>query len=280
MKPRLASRRRLAPSQLALHAALVAVLVLSVLPFVLTMNLSLKSIEQFQHERWKVAGPFQWGNFAEAWRVVRVYIANSVFVSTVTAVGVVLLSACAGFAFSQARFRGKDVLFFAVLGGMMIPGVLYLVPKFVLVRDLGLMNSRWALLLPYWAEGQVFGIFLFRSYHDALPGGLLEAADVDGAGVFAKLRHIALPLAAPIAGTLAVINVMFTWNDIIWPWIVLSDDSLKTISVGMGVFQRANAQNWGPMFAGFLLASIPLLVLFGLTGRLFVRGFTSGAFKA
>jgi multiple sugar transport system permease protein len=103
---------------------------------------------------------------------------------------------------------------------------------------------------------------------------------MDGAGIWSRFRHIAIPLSKPIICTLAVMNILFTWNDIIWPWIAISEDKLRTISIGMSIFQRAFAENYGPMFAGFAVVSIPLIILFLFTTRAFISGLTSGAFKA
>lgn len=263
-----------------LNSALLFLFTLSVLPLAICFNLSLKTVSQFEHERWLIKGPFQFGNYAEAWDIVSTYIMNSVVVSGAAVVGVVVLSAMGGFAFARGRFPFKEPLFLLILSGLMVPGLLYLVPKYILYRDFGLINTRWALILAYWTEGQIFGIFLFRSYMESLPDGLFDAAEIDGANIWGAFRHVAVPLSKPIIGTLAVINIMFTWNDIIWPWLVIGEDQLRTISIGMSVFQREFSENWGPMFAGFLLASIPLVVLFVFASRYFIEGLTSGAFKA
>jgi ABC-type glycerol-3-phosphate transport system permease component len=262
------------------HLTLGVLAALSLLPFALLIVLSFKSTAQFDHERWSFSWPLHPENYAAAWSTINTYILNSVIVSAGAAVGVVALSALAGFALARGRFRGRNTVFLLIISGLMIPGVLYLVPKFVLFSDFGLINTRWALWLAYWTEGQIFGIFLFRSYFESLPEGLFEAARVDGAGPFAQFRYIGLPMSKPIAGTLAVINVMFTWNDIVWQWLAISDDAQRTLAVGMFFFQQGHYNNWGPMFAGFVIASIPLILLFALTSRWFIEGLTSGAFKA
>lgn len=266
--------------QWAEHLALGVLAALCLLPFAILLVLSLKSTSQFEHERWTFSWPLHPENYKAAWSVINTYIFNSIIISSGAAVGVVVLSALAGFALARGRFRGRNGLFILIISGLMIPGVLYLVPKFVLFSNFGLLNTRWALWLAYWTEGQIFGIFLFRSYFESLPEGLLEAARVDGAGPFAQFLHIAFPMAKPIAGTLAVINVMFTWNDIIWQWLAISDDSQRTLAVGMFFFQEGHHHSWGPMFAGFVIASIPLILLFALASRWFIEGLTSGAFKA
>jgi len=269
-----------AKRQTLLHLVLALLVVLSILPFLITLHLSLKSIPQFDHQRWVIHGPFQWVNYIEAWKAVRGYLWNSIVISSLAAAGVVVLSALGGYAFARGRFLLKEPLFLVILSGMMIPGILYLVPKFILFKDFHLINTRWALLISYWTEGQIFGIFLFRSYLESLPGGLYEAAEIDGAGVWQCFRHIALPLSMPIVGTLAVLNILFTWNDIIWPWIAISDNHLRTISIGLSIFQQQLTDNKGAMFAGYTIASLPLILLFIFASRHFIQGLTSGAFKA
>jgi ABC-type glycerol-3-phosphate transport system permease component len=275
--PTVALLRRLDPG---INTTLLVLFALSFIPLAIMLNLSFKSIPQYEYERWIIKPPFHLANYLAAWQALRTYLCNSVIISAASAAGVIALSALGGYAFARGRFPLREPLFIFILCGMMIPGILYLVPKFILFRNLNLVNSRWGLLLAYWTEGQIFGIFLFRSHFESLPDGLFESAQMDGAGVWAQFRHIALPLSAPIISTLAVMNLMFTWNDIIWPWIVITDDRLRTISIGMSIFQQSFLENRGPMFAGYTIAALPLILIFCFTSRYFIKGLTSGAFKA
>jgi ABC-type glycerol-3-phosphate transport system permease component len=164
----------------------------------------------------------------------------------------------------------------------MIPGVLTLVPAFLLVKNFGLINTYGALILPYIAGGQVFAIFILRSFIASLPEELFEAARLDGASTFQAFRHIAIPLSKPILVTIAIMNILGTWNDYVWPLVTTPDGKLWTISVGIVTFGNSfrGLESWGPMFAAFVLASIPLIVLFLFTMRYFIAGLTSGALKA
>ena len=162
----------------------------------------------------------------------------------------------------------------------MIPAVLTLVPSFLLVKSLGLMNTRWALILPYIAGGQVLAIFIMRAFFAGLPEELFEAARIDGAGEIGAFWRIAIPLTRPILVTIAIIQVLSTWNDYVWPFLVVQDDSLKTLVVGLVLFQTRFYTNWGPLMAGYTLASIPLLLLFFVGMRYFIEGLTSGALRA
>jgi len=129
------------------------------------------------------------------------------------------------------------------------------------------------------ASGQVFGIFLLKGFFENLPEELFEAARVDGADNLRSFFYIGLPLSKPIVGTLVVMNVLSTWNNIIWPRVVLSDDALFPLTVGLMQFRQLFYTVWGPLMAGYVIASIPLIVLFALASRLFVQGLTSGALK-
>ena len=265
---------------IAAETVLWMLLVLTLIPCAVMLSFSVKDVGQLDHERWSLAPPYQWENYVAAFRVVRGYIWNSVLASGGAVAGVLLLSSLGGYAFARGRFPMKELLFYFVIGGIMIPGILYLVPKFVLFRDLGLLNTRWALWFPYWTEGQLFGIFLVRSSIEALPRDLFQAAEIDGASVWLRYRHVALPLITPVLATLAILNILFTWNDIIWPWLVLTDSHTMTLPIGLVMYRRSFMDLAGPIFAAYVLASIPLLLLFAATSRTFVRGLTSGAFKA
>ena len=129
------------------------------------------------------------------------------------------------------------------------------------------------------AGGQVFAIFILRQFFQALPGKMFEAARIDGASEFQVFRHIGIPLSQSILGVVAIMHVLSTWNDIIWPLMTLSSDKLMTLTIGLYAFRTAYYTIWGPLMAGYVIASIPLIILFAFTSRLFVEGLSSGAIK-
>ena len=175
-----------------------------------------------------------------------------------------------------------EALFLMLLALLMIPGILTLVPAFLLVKRLGLMNTYGALILPYIAGGQIFAIFVMRSFFASLPEELFESARIDGANTFRLYSSICLPLSKPILVTIAIMNILGTWNDYIWPLVTIPDGKRWTISVGIVSFgsQYLGTESWGPMYAGYVLASLPLIILFVFTMRYFIAGLTSGAIKA
>jgi ABC-type glycerol-3-phosphate transport system permease component len=221
--------------------------------------------------------------FVYAWRVFRPYMLNSLIVSLSSAFGVVVIGSISAYVFSRYRFRGHKVLFLAVLSFMMIPGVLTLVPSFLWVKKLGLINSYWVLILPYVAGGQVMAIFLFKGFFDGLPQELFESARLDGAGHFAQYWHIVLPLSKQIIAVVIIVNILGTWNNFLWPQIANPSSKYAVVSTGLYLMNQVQTVGYGDkstMFAAYLLASVPLLVLFVYATKPFMTGVTSGAFKA
>lgn len=280
----LAGRGRRRTREWAKHALLLGLVALVFYPFVMLLVLSLKNNAQFYHNPWLLTFPFHWGNYAAAFLGLVRYMGNSILVSGASAAGVIGLSAFSAYVFARFEFFGRQFLFYAIISLMMIPSILGLVPLFMIVRNLGLIDSYWALILPYIAGGQVMGIFLLRTFFAAMPGDLFDAAKIDGAGDFRAFSSVALPLAKPMLAVIAVITVQGTWNDIIWPYVALSTDAKKTLTIGLlafqGKFVAESMTQWGPLFAGYVVASLPLLILFLSASRTFVEGLTSGALKA
>lgn len=267
---------------LPLHLILGITAILTFYPFVFMVITSFKTSPQFIHDFWGVAWPPTIANYRDAWSRIAVYLFNSVVVSVTSMVGVLAIASISGFVFARFNFPGRELFFFAILGLLMIPGVLTLVPAFLLVKNLGLLNTYWALIMPYIAGGQIFAIFVLRSFIASLPEELFEAARLDGASTWQAFQRIALPLSKPILVTIAIMNILGTWNDYIWPLVTTPDGELWTVSVGIVTFTNSfrGLENWGPMFAGYVIASIPLTILFTFTMRYFIAGLTSGAIKA
>jgi len=266
-------------AQVVRNAALTGICLLVFYPFMMLIQLSVKDHYQVEHRPWWPELPFHWDNYALAWVTVSKYVFNSVFVSGVAGIGMIAVASLAAYVFARQSFPGRELLYNAIIALMMVPGILTLIPLFILVKDIGLLDSYWGLILPYVAGGQVFGIFLLRQFFAGLPEELFEAARIDGAGELTILLRIVVPLSWPILGTLAIIHILYTWNDLIWPLVVISDQGLKTLTVGLLVFRGSYIANWGPLFAGYFIATVPLLLVFIFANRLFIRGLTSGALK-
>lgn len=265
------------------HIFLIFISVMLFFPYILTLNISVKDTFQFEHEPFGLTFPMHFANYYSAnggaWPIISKYLFNSVVVSGVSVVGAVTVAALSAYVYARFRFPGREVLFFLVLALLMIPGILTLVPSFLLVKGLGLFDSWWGLILPYIAGGQVFAMFILRQFFQALPEELFESARIDGAGELRAFWSIAVPLSKSILGVVAIMHILSTWNDLIWPLVVVTTQSKFTLTVGLWTFRGEYWNNWGPLFAGYVIASIPLLILFAFTSKLFVEGLASGALK-
>lgn len=215
------------------------------------------------------------------WKYLRGYMLNTFLVCIATVFGVVFIASISAYIFSRYRFPGHKILFLIILSIMMIPGVLTLVPSFLLVKQLGLLNSYWVLILPYVAGGQILAIFLFKGFFDGLPEDLFESARIDGAGHLRLYWHIVLPLSRPIIAVVAILNTLGAWNNFLWPFITNTDATYHVVASGLYLMaQSPAASNPSTMYASYFLSSIPLLILFIFATKPFMQGVTSGAFKA
>ncbi len=216
-----------------------------------------------------------------AWDVLRQYMINTFIVSGLSALGVCLLGSATAYILARYRFFGSRSVFLLFLATMMFPGVLTLVPSFLLVKELGLLNTYWSMILPYVAAGQVFAIFVFRSFFAGLSEELFESARIDGAGHWGLYWHIVLPLSRPVFSVVIIMNILGTWNNFLWPFIVNTDGAHHVISSGLFTLANsAHASNLSTMFAAYAISSIPLLLLFVYATKTFIRGMTAGSLKA
>jgi len=216
-----------------------------------------------------------------AWRQLRPYMLNSFIVSLLTAAGVAALGSSTAYILARYRFMGSKAVFVMFLATMMFPGVLTLVPSFLLVKHLGLLNSYSGMILPYIAGGQVFAIFVFRSFFKGLPEELFESARIDGAGHVAIYWHLIVPLAKPAFSVVIIMNLLGTWNNFLWPFIVNTDGSHHVVASGLYTMATSqHATNFSTMYAAYAISALPMLVLFVYATKPFIRGITTGGLKA
>ncbi len=182
----------------------------------------------------------------------------------------------AGYAFGRFRFFGREVLFMAMLALLMLPGILTLIPLFILVRDLSWLDTPQAIILPWTAFQPVFATFIMRIFFERIPKEIFEAARLDGAGELRMLFVIATPLALPALGTIAIFNLLFTWNDIIWPLVALFDPGNFPVALGAIGFRSEYRTNFGHLFAAYTVAIAPLLLAFAFLVRQFFQGLKGG----
>lgn len=238
-----------------------------------------KSIQQFYHQFWMPSWPLHFENFLVAWRELRGYVLNSIIITSFGALSTVLFCSLASFAIARVRFKLKNVFFYSIFSIMMVPPILVLVPLFMWVKELHLLNSRVGLILTYIAMGQPFGVFVLRSFFEQIPKEIFESAKIDGASLATQYRRIGAPLAGHMLGALTIINVLYIWNDYVWPSVVVNTRQLKPISTGLMVFFGQFNVQYGFLMAGCVIASLPLIILFFFTMKYFVAGLMSGALK-
>lgn len=185
---------------------------------------------------------------------------NSIFISCCVTFLVLFVASTAAFAFSRLRFPGRDVLFFVVIATMMIPGQVNLIPVFLIVEKLGWFNSYLGLIIPCIAGA--FGVFLLRQFFLTIPVELEEAAFVDGAGLFTIYSRVVLPLAKPALATLAIFTFIGAWNDFVWPMIITNDIAMRTLPVGVMIFQGRYTTEYGATMATAAVCSVPTIAAF------------------
>jgi multiple sugar transport system permease protein len=205
------------------------------------------------------------------------YFANSLLIATSVTALSVLINSLAGYAFAKLRFAGRKHLFRFLLAGLVIPAQVAMIPLFLMLKQFGLINSYWAVILP--ASATIFGVFLIRQYALSIPDALLDAARVDGASELRIFFSLALPVMRPILVTLGVYTFMVTWNDFMWPLIALVDGDLRTLPVALAILSGEHVQDTELMMAGSVLTVMPVLLMFIFVQRYYIEGITAGSLK-
>ena len=202
---------------------------------------------------------------------------NSAVVTVLATVLSVFVNAMAGYAFAKLPFRGRERVFRSLASVMVVPAQVGMLPLFLLLRELGLVNTYAGVIVPYVAS--VFGIFLIRQYALSVPDELLEAARIEGAGEFTIFRMVAVPIIRPILVTLAAFTFLSAWNDFMWPLIVLADSSMYTLPVALANLLGEHVQDTELMMAGSVVTVVPALLVFLVFQRTYIRGILSGSVK-
>lgn len=205
------------------------------------------------------------------------WFVNSVFLSTITTVAVLTVDSLAGYAYARMEFRGKNAIFALLLATLFLPGIMFLVPNFLTIVNLGLLNNYAGVVIP--AMAGVFGVFFMRQFFESLPRELEEAAYIDGATRVQTFYLIALPLAKPALATLGIITFLAAWNDFLWPLLILKDRALLTLPPGLRTLQGAYTSEYGQMMAGAVITSIPVLIIYIFLQRYIVESVQTTGLK-
>jgi multiple sugar transport system permease protein len=269
--------RRRWPSPL--HLLLVPLTAVMLAPLIWMVLLSISTEAEARRFPPGLPGGVHWHNYVDAWQQAPFghWLLNSTLVSVTCVVGNLVFCALAGYAFARIPFFGSRVLFIAVLATLMVPFQIVMLPTLIVVRDLHLTDTLGALIAPNLATP--FGVFLMRQFFTTVPRELEEAARIDGAGRLRTLVRIMVPLMGPTLATLSVLTFLNVWNDFLWPLIAIQSPGNMTIQLGLQNFQGSHLTNWPLLMAATVTSQIPVLVLFILAQRFFVRSIASSGFK-
>lgn len=220
-----------------------------------------------------------WTNFTDAWARLpwTMFYLNSISIALLAVLLTVFINLMAGYAFAKFRFRGRNLIFFAMISTLMVPIQVIQVPEFIVVANMGLVNSIWGVILPRSAEA--FGIFLVRQFLVSIPDELLESARLDGASEFRVFWSVVLPLCKPVIAVLVIFTFMWRWNDFAWPLVVLQDKAAFTVPLGLNFAKGLYYTDWTGLMCMTLLSVIPMLVVFIVFQRSFVQGIASTGMK-
>lgn len=267
------AHRRRAVGDAIVYALLLIGLALIILPFAYMVASSLETLAQIgalTPQFWP--NPFVWSNYAAAWNQLPMgqFFVNSLLVATATTIGQLITSSMAAYAFARLRFRGRSVLFALYLATLIIPSQVTLIPNYLLIRFLHLHNTYTGLIAPFVVS--VFSTFLLRQFFLTIPRDLEDAARIDGASHFQIYSRIILPLARPAMATVVILTFLASWNNFLWPLVVVDSPDKLTVPLGITQFQGQFATQWGPLMAASTLSIAPVMIVYVLAQRYFIEG--------
>jgi multiple sugar transport system permease protein len=262
------------------YTIVIIAAIVSVVPFLYILSTALKQTTSLFHypPQW-IPHPLYWGNFKTLisdhpflrWTL------NTLLVSSVVTIVKVVIDSMAGYAFAKMRFAGRNALFVLVLATLMVPFSAVLIPLFFLVRDLGLLNTYWALILPPLASP--IGIFMMRTFIEGLPDDLEHAARLDGCSEFTIYWRIILPLIKPGLVVLGIFTFMTQYTSFLWPLVAASNNDMRVLTTGISSLKAIFTTDWGLICAAGVLAMVPITALFVALQRYFIAGSLAGALK-
>lgn len=263
-----------------LHLLLIMGAIVMLLPLFWAVSSSFKTLgEIFNYPPEFIPRRFMIENYSRLFFTVpfaRWYL-NSLMIATLSITLSVFFSSLAGFGFAKYDFRLREPLFFILIGSLMIPFYVILVPLYVMIVKFRWMDSYYAMVVPFMAPA--FGIFLMRQYMASIPSALLDSARIDGCSEFAIYFRIILPLSKPVLGAFAIFQFVFSWNNFLWPLIVLRSQNKLTLPIGLANLLGIHFSEYGMLMAGSVLVVIPVVILFLMMQKQFISGLTLGSVK-
>jgi raffinose/stachyose/melibiose transport system permease protein len=260
---------------------LAAVSLFMVLPLIWTAMSSLKTNREFFTSPWALPEAFRIGNFVDAWNIGELgkYVFNSVLITAISTLTITLLGSMAAFAFARLDFRGRDKIFAVFLVGLIIPVQGVLIPLFLLLKELGLLDTYTGLILSYVAWELPLGIYVMRAFFLTLPRDLEDAARIDGCGLFGIYWRVLMPVAKPAIATVAVFSALGVWNELLLVQQFIREDTMWTLPFGLWNFTYQHLVRYDLTFAAVTMIALPMILLYTVFQRWFIDGLTAGAVK-
>ena len=265
-----------------IHLLLVTGAVIMTLPFIYMVSTAFKeNIYVFEYPPHIIPDKIIFDNIVNAWlsNNFKTYFGNSLFVALTAMILGLLVSSMMAFAFGKLNFKGKKEIFILLLGTMMIPSMVFIIPQFILIQKLGLYDSRIGLILIYATSGIPFNTFLLRGFFEDVPREMMDAARIDGANLWQIFYRVILPMVKPGLATVAIFGFLGGWDEFILALTFIDSPAKRTLPIAIMLFQGQHATNWSLVFAASLFAIVPVIIIFVVFQKYFVKGLSSGAVK-
>jgi ABC-type glycerol-3-phosphate transport system permease component len=275
------TRARLVAARLLPYPFLIVGGIVMILPLYLMLVTSFKDNIEFFANPFGLPKSVSLDNYVNVWvnGQMNLFFKNSVNISVATVLLTLACATPAGYALARLRMRGSAIIFYTLLATLMVPTEIILLPLFILFRDLQLLNTYPSLVIPYASLGMAFSTYLLRGFFKTVPSELAEAARIDGAGEWQTFWQVMLPLAMPGVATIAIFSFMGSWSEFFLATLFISNPDLRPVTAGLFGFSSTYRTEWGPMTAGYTIVVTPIVLMFLLMQRYFIRGMTMGALK-
>ena len=273
-------RNRIGIGEIVWLAVLIILAILIIYPMFWIVMSSFKDYNGIFKDVWGLPKEWLFENYKTAWdRGISNYFINSLIVSAGTIAGVVVLTTFAAFGICQLKNKLASVCFLAIMGGLLLSPQVCLLPLYMLLKNMGIKDTYAALIIPYIAFRIPVSVMLIRSFFIGIPKDLEESALIDGASLFQIYRKIYLPLSKPIVSTVVIMTAYYAWNEFVFATMFIDSSQRQTIPVGLMVFSDGLMTNWGVVMGGMVIACLPIIVLFIVMQKSFIRGITAGSVK-
>lgn len=269
-------------NKLFIYLILILGAIMMVTPFVYMVSTALKPIIYvFEYPPQFIPKELTFQNFINAWfsENFQRYFLNSTFVASLSTIFTLTVSSLSAFAFARYNFPFKEIIFRIMLFTMMIPGMVLIIPQFILAKSLGLLDKLSGLIFAYTSGSIAFNTFLLRGFFEGIPKELEEATRIDGGSGFTFYSRVVIPLSTPALATVTIFSFLANWDEYTWALTTINDPLKRTLPIALRLFQGRYTTQWNLVFAGSLIAITPVIIIFIIFQRYFIKGLTAGAIK-